>query len=376
MLQRKWFKAVISLALCLLTVGLAQPCRAAEESMQALMLRKLFATPLDGWRKVLEDNKNILDTSFFQRVEARIRWSIDNGQVDDALRFALAGDTAGAVVKRKTDYRIQMSQLFRHRGNLTLAADIISNVLITEPENNEAKFYQASLMHDNGHLIEAYPIYEELYKKNIHKAECAYRMGLIDIQKQEILDARKHLQEAVKLDPKHDLARIELAKVDKFIDNASFAPPSSASKSDKDSALPLSLPGEKNINIENLMADASFAMSSNEMDKAADIYGQVIAKDPKYVKAYVNLGAIYFQQGEFDQALRNFTVANKLSPNDFSITRYIGYCYEGLYDANGNPGDLAKAGEFYKQSGTLNPGNELIQFDMHRITAKMNAKAQ
>ena len=116
MLQRKWFKAVISLTLCLLTMGLAQPCRAAEESMQALMLRKLFATPLDGWRKVLEDNKNILDTSFFQRVEARIRWSIDNGQFDDALRFALAGDTAGAVVKRKTDYRIQMSQLFRHRG--------------------------------------------------------------------------------------------------------------------------------------------------------------------------------------------------------------------------------------------------------------------
>ena len=119
MLQRKWFKAVISLALCLLTVGLAQPCRAAEESMQALMLRKLFATPLDGWRKVLEDNKNILDTSFFQRVEARIRWSIDNGQVDDALRFALAGDTAGAVVKHKTYDRIQRSQLLRHRGNLT-----------------------------------------------------------------------------------------------------------------------------------------------------------------------------------------------------------------------------------------------------------------
>ncbi|MDO5295700.1 MAG: tetratricopeptide repeat protein [bacterium] len=374
MLQRNWLKATISLALCVLMVGLAQPSRAAEESMQALMLRKLFATPLDGWKKVLEDNRNILDTSFFQRVEARIRWSIDNGQVDDALRFALAGDTAGSIVKRKTDYRVQMSQLFRHRGNLTLAADIINNVLVTDPDNSEAKFYQASLMHDNGHLIEAYPIYEELYKKNIHKAECAYRMGLIDVQKQEILEARKHLQEAVKLDPKHDLARIELAKVEKFIDSATFAPPTSAAKNDKNAALPLTLPGESNINTENLMADASFAMSSNEMDKAAEIYGQIIAKDPKYVKAYVNLGAIYFQQGEFDQALRNFTVANKLSPNDYSITRYLGYCYEGLYDASGNQSDLAKASDYYKQSSTLNPGSELIKFDLHRITAKMSAK--
>ena len=373
MLQRKWFKAIISLTLCLLTVGLAQPGRAAEESMQALMLRKLFATPLDGWHKVLEDNKSILDTSFFQRVEARIRWSIDNGQVDDALRFALAGDTAGSVVKRKTDYRLQMSQLFRHRGNLTLAADIVNNVLVTEPDNNEAKFYQASLMHDNGHQLEAYPIYEELYKKNIHKAECAYRMGLIDFQKQEILESRKHLQEAVKLDPKHDLARIELAKVEQFINNASFAPPTSASKTDK-SALPLTLPGESNKNIENLMADASFAMSSSELDKAAGIYGTIISQDPKYVKAYVNLGAIYFQQGEFDQALRNFTVANKLSPNDFSITRYMGYCYEGLYDAKGNSGDLTKASDYYKQAGTLNPSNELIQFDLHRIAAKLSAK--
>ena len=373
MLQRNWSKAIITFLLCVLTVSMVQPCRAAEESMQALMLRKLFATPLDGWKKVLEDNRKILDTSFFQRVEARIRWSIDNGQIDDALRFALAGDTAGSVVKRKTDYRIQMAQLFRHRGNITLAADIMSNILVTEPDNNEAKFYNASLMHDSGHSIEAYPIYEELYKKNVHKAECAYRMGLIDEQKQEFLDAQKHLQEAVKLDPKHDLARIELAKVNKFIDNATFAPPTATSPNT--AALPLSLPNESNKNVDAYMADASFAMSNGELDKAAELYAQVISLDAKYVKAYVNLGAIYYQQGDFDQALRNFTVANKLSPNDYSILRYLGYCHEGMYDTSSDKRELAKASDYYRQSNTLNPGSDLIKFDLHRIEAKIKDAA-
>lgn len=373
MFRRCWFKSIVCVALCALFLGGAQPVRAAEESMQALMLRKLFATPLDGWEKILEDNSKILDTSFFQRVEARIRWSIDNGQVDDAMRFALAGDSAGKIVNRKTDYRLQMSQLFRHRGNLTLAADIINNVLMTSPDDQEARFYQASLMHDNNHALEAYPIYQDLYDNGVHKAECAYRMGLIDEQKQELLEAQSHLEEAVKLDPKHDLARIELAKVTKFIDSASFAPPApgATTTTEKDTALPLEIPGRNNKRVDSLMADAAFALTSNEMDKAADFYREVISLDSRFTKAYVGLGAIYFQQDDFDQALRNFTVAQKLAPNDFAIARYLGYCYEGLYDNNGDTRDLTKASDFYKQASTLNPNDELIKFDLHRVEAKI-----
>ena len=372
MIRRSWFKSIVCMALCALVLGGFQPARAAEESMQALMLRKLFATPLDGWQKVLEDNNKLLDTSFFQRVEARIRWSIDNGQVDDAMRFALAGDTAGGIVNRKTDYRLQLSQLFRHRGNITLAADIINNVLITNPDDHEARFYQASLMHDNNHALEAYPIYQEMFDKGVHKAECAYRMGLIDEQKQELLEAKQHLEEAVKLDPKHELARIELAKVTKFIESATFAPPTTAkTTTGSETALPLEIPGQSNKRIDSLMADAAFALTTNEVDKAAEFYQEVIRLDSKYTKAYVGLGAIFFQQDDFDQALRNFTVAQKLAPNDFTIARYLGYCHEGLFDNTGDKRDLAKASDFYKQAASLNPNNELIQFDLRRIEAKI-----
>ncbi len=370
---RSWSKIIVSFVICLLLAGIANPVSAAEESLQALMLRKMFASPTDQWQKVLKDNRQLLDTSFFERVEARMRWSIDNGQIDDALRFAYAGDLAGEVVKRKTDYRLQMAQLFRHRGNMVLAADIVSNILITDPHDNEAKFYKASLMHDGGKLLEAYPIYEELYRDGVHKAECAYRMALVDIQKQDILLAKKRLEDAIKIDPQHDMARIELAKLDKFISSASFAPPTTS----KAATIPVDTNDTWNDKrITTLMDDASFALASNEPNKAIDLYNQVIALDPTMAKAYVNVGAIYFQQGEFEMAMRNFILANKYSPNSFEITRYMGFCCEGMYDQNGDKRDLARASDYYAQSNSLNPNNDLIKFDLNRIEAKKNAVAK
>ena len=345
--------------------------------MQALMLRKLFASPVDDWSEVLEKNEKLLDTSFFQRVEARIRWSVDNGQVDDALRFALVGDTAGQVVDRKTNYRLQMSQLFRHRGNMALAADIINNILMTDPKNKEAKFYKASLMHDNGAPLDAYPIYEELYKDNVHKAECAYRMALIDIEKQDALLARKRLQEAIKIDPKHDLAKIELAKLEKFIENASFAPPttSTSSVTDNSGVIPFSAPTKADKQLDTLLADAAFALASNEPNKAIELYQNAIAIDSSCVKAYTNMGAIYFQQGEYAQALAHFTKANQLSANDFEILRYLGYCHEAQYDASHDKRELAQANDLFKKSNSLNPNSELLQFDITRTEYKIkNAK--
>ena len=93
----------------------------ADEASQVLMLRRVFAASVDTWSSILEDNRKLLDKSFFERVESRIKWSIDNGQVEDAVRFAYVGDLAGKVVNRKTDYRMQMAQLFRKLGNFSLA---------------------------------------------------------------------------------------------------------------------------------------------------------------------------------------------------------------------------------------------------------------
>ena len=124
--------------------------QAADESSQVLMLRRVFATSVEYWPDILKKDTKLLDKSFFERIEARLKWSIDNGQIEDAVRFAYVGDLAGRIVNHKTTYRMQMAQLFRKIGNYSMAMDVINNVCITEPDNNDAIFYRASLLQDGG----------------------------------------------------------------------------------------------------------------------------------------------------------------------------------------------------------------------------------
>ncbi|HBM97559.1 TPA: hypothetical protein DD394_08830, partial [bacterium UBP9_UBA11836] len=122
-------------ALLGVSLSFATPVQAADEASQVLMLRRVFSAPVEAWPTVLKNNTRLIDKSFFERVEARIKWSIDNGQVEDAVRFAYVGDLAGQAVGRKTDYRMQMSQLFRKLGNFSMSLDLINNVCILEPDN-------------------------------------------------------------------------------------------------------------------------------------------------------------------------------------------------------------------------------------------------
>lgn len=83
----------------------ALPAHAADEAEQARMLKELFRRPFPEWREVMQQNRSLLDDSFFERVEKRIRWSRDHGQVDDAVRFGIVGDLAAGVVGRPPRFR-------------------------------------------------------------------------------------------------------------------------------------------------------------------------------------------------------------------------------------------------------------------------------
>ena len=73
----------------------------ADEGQQVRMLQLMFAQPEDSWRQMLTENKALLDTEFFQRVEQRIHWSLSQSQIQDSIRFAQVGDLALAVVGEK-----------------------------------------------------------------------------------------------------------------------------------------------------------------------------------------------------------------------------------------------------------------------------------
>lgn len=98
--MRYIFRSILAALVLIGSVTLAP----ADEGEQVRMLKLMFAQPEVRWQQVLTENKSLLDPEFFQRVEQRIRWSLAQSQVMDAIRFAQVGDLALGVLGEKPQF--------------------------------------------------------------------------------------------------------------------------------------------------------------------------------------------------------------------------------------------------------------------------------
>lgn len=371
------FSRLFVLALCLGALLFpAGPARAADETLQVMMLKKLFASPMLDWQRILEENRHILDASYFDRVERRIRWSLDNGQVEDAVRFAIVGDMSAKAAGRKTDYRLEMARLFLRLGNMQMCMDLIDNILVMEPQNQPVRFFKASVVHDGGNLVDSYFLYDALAKEGYRKPECLYRMAVIELRREDQALARQHLEEAIRLDPKHTLARQELDRLLRGLASEHIVPTDGGPTGTNPppfSGATSNLTPEQKGRAAGFFADAETAREQGDLTRAADLFNQAIQTDPTLVKAHVYLGAIYFQTRNLEPAIRSLERASQIDPKDAEAWRYLGYCYERRYDTSRESGDLARAQDAFTKAGALDPTNELLKMDLQRIQDKAGA---
>jgi len=89
---------------------LTLPALAAEEKDQIKFLKQLFSCPESEWTQVMQSNTPLLDDSFFERCEARIRWDLANNQVEDAMRFALVGDMALELMGKPAHFQAELNK--------------------------------------------------------------------------------------------------------------------------------------------------------------------------------------------------------------------------------------------------------------------------
>lgn len=343
-------------------VLLAIPAGAASEAEQARMLKKLFRIAQPQWLQLLEEHRDLLDDSFFQRCQRRIRWDLDNHHLDDAFRFALVADLAARTVHRKEKYRLDLARLAHQAGNDTLATDILDNITVTAREEDEvsrkALFMKASILHDRKQYVDAYQIYDRLVKLNHRTAECLYRMGLISLQMAEEERARQQFEEALRIDPHHDLARQELAR----LHQGPFATIAPAGNTPGPAAA---------RRAESFFEEAEAFLENNRLDEAEDRYLKAIQANPHHIKAHVYLGALYYRRGALEQAIRHLSRATELDAGDAEAWRFLGNCYERLYDRQGNGEDLDRALEAYRRAAELNPADAFTSAELERAREKI-----
>ena len=111
-----------------------------------------------------------------------------------------------------------------------------------------------------------------------------------------------------------------------------------------------------------------------------------LLKDTKYYKAYYNLGNIYFNKGNIEEALKNYKLAAKYNRKNSYIFTNIGCCYLAKKNLNmarinfnkavtlnpRNPNNYYNLAYIYKTNGKAKKAQELLEIYNNLMQDKIN----
>lgn len=351
---------VLALALALLSSFL--PARAADETAQVMMLKEMFGSDQSQWKEILARHAGLLDQTFFERCESRIRWGIENNHFEDSFRFAMVADYAAMTVHRPDVYRLELAQMFVKAGNLENALDLVENILLSNNNNYAAMFIKASIFHDTQKLAEAYEIYKEVIDGNYQVAECYYRRALIDFTLGRDELGKANLAECLKREPQHKGAVALMDKLKAINDGMTITPGTPG-------------PDNNNNDVEAIFREAEKQYAAGDFTTAETLYISVLRIDRKHKAARKYLGALYYRQAQLDKAAEQLSQVATLDPGDVENWHYLGNTYERLFDTKGNPQMLSAAVDAYQKAAELDPTNQVVQSELARAQGKLSSSA-
>ncbi len=365
---RKIFKrpGVLVLALALALLSSFLPARAADETAQVMMLKEMFGSEQTEWRNVLSRHAGLLDQTFFDRVESRIRWGIENNHFEDSIRFAIVGDLAAMVAHRPDMYRFELAEMFVKAGNLENALDLVENILLSNPNHMPAMFMKASIKHDTQQLPEAYEIYKEVIEGKYRVDECYYRMALIQYGLGNDDQGKKDLAACLAANPSHPGGKQLFDKVKQIEDNMRISPTG-------DPGAPTSISPYDEAN--KIFTEAETQMAKGDEVTAETLYIKVLTIDRKHKNARKYLGALYYRQAKLEKAAEQFSQVATLDPTDVENLHFLGNTYERLFDTRGDVKYLTAAVDQYNKAASLDPANQMVQSELARAQGKLSSSA-
>lgn len=370
--QRKTFKRTGALALLMALALLCSslPARAADETAQVMMLKQLFGSDQSDWKEILARHSGLLDQTFFERCEARIRWGIENNHFEDSIRFAIVADLAAMAVKRPDMYRFDLAVMFVKAGNPENALDLLENILISNPNHMQALFMKASIFHDSQRYAEAYDYYQEVLRGGYNLAECYYRMALIDFLLGRDNEGKKNLANGLAKEPQHQGLLALDAKVKQLENNMRIAPGETIQ------TMPTSqLSPEDQQKAAGLFQEAEKQAAAGNESTAEACYIDVLKIDRRHKEARKYLGALYYRQAKLEKAAEQFSQVAQLDKGDVENFHFLGMTYERLFDTKGGANYLTAAIDAYQKAAELDPANPMVQSELARAQAKVSSSA-
>lgn len=117
-------------------------------------------------------------------------------------------------------------------------------------------------------------------------------------------------------------------------------------------------------NIEVLHAKADYFSDRGELEKAVDVYRQMVRVDPQYEQSYFNMGLLYLDQDSIQKAYEQFNLLVGISPLHIRGYYYRGLSLEFL-------GNLEGARADYEQALKLSPDYQNALEGVERVRQEL-----
>lgn len=365
-----WKKPILCAALgCSLLISL--PALAVDEGLQVQMLKQMFRLDQAQWPQTLKDNAGLIDESFFERIDQRIRWSAQANQVEDAIRFAMVGDFACDAVGKQGGYRLGLIEAFTKAGNPELAQGLVDNILITDPNNQPAHFLRAGFRRDAMDTGGALEDYQWCIDKSYQVAPSYYFMAAIYVVMEKQAEAKRLVEKCLEIDPTFVGAQDMLDKLRPVVYDSG--------KKDIFQDIPIqNTPGVQSVpqrKVDPKLHDQYFgkaeaAFRAGKFKEAEDSYVDAINADKNHPDDWIFLAALHYRLGKFDLGLRELRAGLMLDPKRVDAWRYVGCCYERMFDRSQSPNELKFAKQAYQKALELQPGDPVATMGLERLATK------
>jgi tetratricopeptide (TPR) repeat protein len=223
------------------------------------------------------------------------------GDGDSAVREYREG--IAKDVKRKATYEKRIIEVLMRQGKRTEAADLNSQILKDDPDDNDARGLAATFMLDKGDVAKALTELQVVVTHSPDNPVAQYNLGRAHAARGEWEQARQRFQKAIDLRPDYVLARLALAQLQ-------------VTRGDFDAALKSAqqvLSIDRNNNSARLIESAALMGQKKFLD-SRQLLDSMLKANPSSPDVLFQLGVVNLAENKYKEAEDAFRRSYELNP--------------------------------------------------------------
>ena len=226
------------------------------------------------------------------------------GDSDSALKEYRDGMSKDP--KQKIKYQKAIIEVLMRQGKRIEAAEINSEILKANPEDNDARGLAATLLLDRGDISKALSELQAVVTRDPGNAVEHYNLGRAYVARGEWAQAKQQFQKAIEIQPAYILARVTLAQLEISQGEYEAALKTAQEIIDKYD--------RNNLNAQ-LLESAALSGQKKYVDSKA-LLNTMVKSSPSSPEVHFQLGMVALAEGRYKDAEDSFKRAYELNPTN------------------------------------------------------------